>query len=459
MDYLPSTPLAHAVRRLSAQELCRRLADVRRVSEARGLRVLGSGGRPQPIDLAFRPWILTAVQVAHFQRVVHQMVDALRRIPVLYTRHAAIREMIPLAPAQEAWTRLAEPLDRRPFAVLGRLDATATFDHPDWRRGFRFLEPNTVGVGGVYYAPASCRVMLDVLGDLLRRAYPRRRFEPMPDPSRMLAEEIRAMAPGARRVALLENRDFTTGTDEFGNLAHSLRREGLEAVVADPRELRLSGGRMLAPGGPVDALYRDCELGELLEMEARGPRLAAVRHAVRTGRLLSGIAWEFDHKSCWEVLTDARYAAAFTPAQRRLFRAHVPWTRLVRQAVVRDPHGHPADLVPYIRRHQSQLVLKPNTLYGGEGVVVGRRVTRAVWERTVATALRAARVHYVVQQAARIRTERFPLLRRRPETAPRNVVSGFFFNSRRIGLMGRFSDDPVVNVSRGGGLIAALQVK
>ena len=40
----------------------------------------------------------------------------------------------------------------------------------------------------------------------------------------------------------------------------------------------------------------------------------------------------------------------------------------------------------------------------------------------------------------------------------RRVVSGFFFNSSGIGLIGRFSGHPVVNVSRGGGLLPALWV-
>jgi len=41
----------------------------------------------------------------------------------------------------------------------------------------------------------------------------------------------------------------------------------------------------------------------------------------------------------------------------------------------------------------------------------------------------------------------------------RRVVSGFFFNSFRAGLVGRFSADPVVNVSRGGGLLCALMAQ
>ena len=65
----------------------------------------------------------------------------------------------------------------------------------------------------------------------------------------------------------------------------------------------------------------------------------------------------------------------------------------------------------------------------------------------------------MVQELAKIPTDVFPALRdgsiRRVE---RSMVSGFFFNSSGVGLIGRFSGNPVVNVSRGGGLVPALWV-
>ena len=117
------------------------------------------------------------------------------------------------------------------------------------------------------------------------------------------------------------------------------------------------------------------------------------------------------------------------------------------------------ELTSYIRRHKDHLVLKPNTLYGGQGVVVGDTVSQAVWEHTLTKALRG-RTWYVVQERARIATEQFPRLERgRLHEVERRVVSGFFVNSTGVGLIGRFSEDPVVNVSRGGGLLSALMVQ
>jgi hypothetical protein len=208
----------------------------------------------------------------------------------------------------------------------------------------------------------------------------------------------------------------------------------------------------------VDFLYRDSELDEFVDMERGGRRLTGVRAAVREGRLLSSLAWELDQKSAWEIFTDARYQRHFSPAQRRLFRAHVLWTRLVRQERVSDPQGRIVDLPAFIRRHRERLVLKPNALFGGEGVVLGSTVSQRAWEQALHTALRG-RERYVVQQRARIPTDTFPMLRQgRVRFTERCVVSGFYFTSAGIGLVGRFSGQPVVNVSRGGGLISALWV-
>ncbi len=463
MDYVPEHLLRHRLRRLSRRDLTERLQAARALSTVRGLRFLDDRSRPRTIDLALVPWLLTPAQIAFFRQVAQLLADALLRLPHLYAQQARVRQLLFFDDTHASWVRLASHPRSRPLAVMGRLDSTATFSHAGWRRAFAMLEPNAVGVGGVHYAPTACSVVLDVLGDVLEQAFPAYRVVPTPDPRQLLMEELtgvsRRLGRRIRSVALIENADYTTGTDEFGQLARYFCQHGLHALVADPREFRLSHGRLVAQGREIDLLYRDCELSEFVEMEAGGRRLTALRHAIQDGRLISGLLWEFDHKSSWELFTDPVFGRYFSLRQRRFFRAHLPWTRLVREAVVSDPTGKRTDLIRYIRRHREHLVLKPNTLYGGQGVVVGCTATPALWDRTIAKALRGS-THYVVQQLARVRTHRFPILDHgRPREVERQVVSGFFFNSSHVGLVGRFSSDPVVNVSRGGGLLAALMVQ
>ena len=433
---------------------------MRALADVRGVRYLDDAGRARAIDVALKPWVLTSAQLLAFHHVARDLSDALLRLAHLHARVRAVREIVRFSPERAAWMQLCAHPRSRPLAVIGRLDSTAIYDHARWRADFRMLEPNAVGVGGVHYAPAGCAIAMEVVGDLVMRALPGRAITATPDPRQLLVEELRAVAMRRHRpvraVALIENTDFTTGTDEFQELARYLRGLGLTAVVADPRTLRLVRGELMAGNTRVDFLYRDSELSEFIEMERRDRRLTALRDAIRQGRLVSGLTWEFDQKSAWEVFTDARYARYFTPAQRRLFRAHLLWTRLVRETTVSDPAGRLVDLIPFIRRHQRRLVLKPNAMFGGEGVVLGPMVNRRVWETALSRALHG-RERYVVQELASIPSDTCPALQRGGvRWTDRCVVSGFFFNSFGIGLVGRFSSLPVVNVSRGGGLIPAL---
>jgi len=460
MDYIPRRLLEAPFRRLSRRSLLDRLHAVRALAEARGVRYVDDAGRSRTIDIAFKPWVLTSAQLWRFHRMAQALADALLKLTHLHARLPAVRQVVRFEPARAAWlSRCAHPRSR-PLAVLGRLDSTAIYDHGRWQADFRMLEPNTVGVGGVHYAPAACSVALDVVGDLLAGALRGRAITATPDPRQLLVDELAAVAKRLGRplrgVALIENTDFTTGTDEFQELARYLNGRGMPAVVADPRDVRLVRGELVAKRLRVDLLYRDSELEEFVDLEADGHRLTGVRHAAAHGRLISGLTWEFDQKSAWEIFTDARYSRYFTASQRRLFREHLLWTRLVREAVVSDPAGRPVELPRFIRRNRRRLVLKPNTMFGGEGVVIGHTVSQRVWERELARALHG-KERYVVQELARIAMDTFPILA--DGGAPwhtRCVVSGFFFNSFGVGLIGRFSGLPVVNVSRGGGLIPAL---
>ena len=462
MDHVPRRVLDHALRRLGRAALVDRLHAVRALAAVRGLRYLDDSGRPRTITLGLKPWLLTSQQLWFFHQAMQRLVDALLVLPRLYAQRPDVREILHFSPERQAWMELTRHPRSRPLAAIGRLDSTALYDHGQWRSAFRMLEPNAVGVGGVHYAPTGCSILLDVLGDVLTRVLPGRAITAAPDPRQLLVDELASVATRLGRplrgVALIENTDFTTGTDEFTHLARHLTQRGLRAVVADPRELRLVRGELRAKGEPVDLLYRDSELAEFVAMEAKGHRLTALRQAVREGRLISGLTWEFDQKSAWEIFTDARYARSFTAAQRRFFREHVLWTRLVRPAHVTDPAGRLVDLPRYIRGHRERLVLKPNMLFGGEGVVLGCTVGQREWERHLAKALQG-RERYVVQQLAPIAHDTVPSLENgRARFEERATVSGFFFSSRGIGVVGRFSARPVVNVSQGGGLISALWV-
>ena len=88
-----------------------------------------------------------------------------------------------------------------------------------------------------------------------------------------------------------------------------------------------------------------------------------------------------DQKSCWEVLTDPQFTQKYFSAdERQVFRRHVLWTRIVREARTTGFDGEEIDLLPWMRRNKDRLVLKPNRSFGGAGILVGPHVDLATWD-------------------------------------------------------------------------------
>jgi carboxypeptidase Taq len=176
--------------------------------------------------------------------------------------------------------------------------------------------------------------------------------------------------------------------------------------------------------------------------------------------MVSSIAGDLDHKSCFEILTDDAFAArAFDAADRQLFRRHVLWTRLVSERMTQTPDGR-ADLPDFIRRHREELVLKPNRSYGGTGVHLGAAQSQAEWERLLDRALATQRDPYetwVVQSAGTLPVHLFPVLADgRSHDEPFYAVMGFAPSAHGLATICRVSQKQVVNVAQHGGLAAVL---
>lgn len=444
------------------------LAKKRALSVKNGMTMFTEKGQPRVIDVQLRPWVISAAQRAFFHEKCLILRSALARIMPLYLSDPKVRQVVPLDPEEHEWFMAANARGlQRPQAVIDRLDSTATFARPDWRGNFWFLEPNSVGIGGVHYIPAARALTAEWALPWLKPLLPDLQLS-QPDDIRALllkvfARHAKAIGRKLRRVVLIEDQSEPGGTHEFPSVAGYLRRQGLSAFTVDPRDLVIRKGEVTAQGKPVDILYRDSEITEMLEMvdggEGGKKKLAGIREAFIRNQVVSSIAGEFDHKSGWELFTNPEFAGYFTLTQRRLFKAHVLWTRLLWERSTTDPNGRAVDLTTFCRRNRARLVLKPNRAYGGEGVIFGHQVSQPVWERGLERALKKPFTH-VIQKAARVHAEPFPVAQ--PDGTvrlePFYAVSGFAATAGGLAVLGRSSFESVVNVSRKGGLIALWQL-
>lgn len=422
-------------------------------------------GQTDVINILLRPTGVMPDQMAYIHVVSLALVNALKRLPDLYMQDFAVREVVPLTPEEEKWLwDTWGPGQREHNPVFGRLDAMVDFTSPMWKDSINFVEPNLCGVGGIHLAPNCEQLVADLIVPVLRRVAPDLQLECGQDLREMFILEIldhleNIGSPGGN-IAFIEPKYAGDGPAELPALVDYYREtRGLEIVHADPGELYVRKGEVWYEDTRIDIAYRDYEARDFLELEREADLdTRPLRILFRENRVISSLAGEFDHKSCWEILTDPRFTEKYFSADDRYyFKRHVLWTRLLRDRRTTDPEGQPIDLLEWTRRNQDMLVLKPNRSYGGDRVVIGPSVSSGEWAGAIEAAL-AEDEAFVVQRLARISVSEFPIVHadRTVSIEPFYTVMGFAPTKYGVAILGRASQKQVVNVAQRGGMCAVL---
>lgn len=442
------------------QRLGRRM---RKLAPSLGLTYVDDKGKTASITTTLRPRLLAARIRKALWQTTRILDGAFLKIAPLYFQDAPLATLFPFSGSELRWISFLRQSGYRPGRIVSRWDANTTFALEDWKHGYSIFEVNGVGVGGLWYGPACAELALRTVVPELRKIDPTLRPFLDQDMRSLLLGVLLAQRKklGRTRGVMALAMEKASGSNyiEFERLARLFTKRGYPSIVTEPTEFRLKDGEILARGKKIDILYRDTTLSELCLLEEKGHDLSALREAFRRGQAVSSLEGEFDHKSALEAFTNPDHAHYFTSKERAIFKRHILWTRLLIERRTIDPRGKQVDLIPYVTRHQSQLVLKPNRLYGGKGVVFGNEVSRHVWEQKIQVALRE-RGDWVIQKAGELRVKRFF---RPDEKGVKErelyVVSGLFATEKGLGVVGRMSERTVVNVARRGGLTPILIIR
>jgi hypothetical protein len=330
------------------------------------------------------------------------------------------------------------------------------------------MEPNLSGVGGIYLIPACEQLLAEVVLPVIQSYEPQLQMEAGQDLRELFIQEVddhlEAIGRPGRNVCFIEPKYSGDGPIEQSSLAEYYReRHGLTIVHADPTELRLREGEVWYEDTVIDIGYRDYEVRDLLELEQEeGCDIAPLRALFKQNRIISSIAGEFDHKSCWEILTDPQFTYKyFTADERQVFRRHVLWTRTVSDRRTSLPDGEAGSLLEYARREQELLVLKPNRSYGGDRVLIGPSAPSGEWLAALEAAAQAGasgEEQWVVQRLARVPVSEFPVVDHAGQVCiePFYTVMGLAPTKYGLSILGRASQKLVVNVAQRGGMCAVL---
>ncbi len=250
-------------------------------------------------------------------------------------------------------------------------------------------------------------------------------------------------------LIILDWREVPTYS-EFRLFLDYFHSQGIDCIIADPREMEYRNGKLYAGSFQVDLIYKRVLITELIqEGGMHHPVIQAVRdNAVcMVNPFRCKILYK---KTSLAVLSDERNQHLFNDKELRAIEDHIPWTRTVEERHTLH-ENKPVDLMPYILKYKDRFVLKPSDEYGGKGIVLGWLTDDQTWEKAVTDGLE---IPHVIQERVEIPWEPYPSLvdgrvqqsNRMLDTAP-----FAFYGEYMDGCLTRLGTDPLLNVTAGGG--------
>lgn len=398
----------------------------------------------RPLCVSLRPNLVTAADLRATTTASEVLYAALSRLERALLADEDLRRELDLDPEEERLA-LADP-GYRAASPSARLDGFVSGGV------IRYVEYNAESPAGMAYND----VLVGIFEKMpVMRAFKRRyRARPLRAARRQLTVMRRAHQRKIGAIAIVDWRGLPTLT-EFEMFQRIFTAQGVRTVICAPEDLRYRAGRLRAAGVAVDLVYRRVLLSELLAKPAVARPLLDAYLAGDVTVVNSFRAKLLHKKMSLALLSDDRYTALYTAAERRAIRRHIPWTRKVREGHT-TYGGRTIDLVDFVVREKDRLVLKPNDEYGGKGVVLGWTVDAHDWEQTLLTALTAS---YVVQERVPVPREPFPVLLDRMHFLDLAVdCDPYLFWGKVGGQLTRLSSSALLNVTAGAGSVVPTYV-
>jgi uncharacterized circularly permuted ATP-grasp superfamily protein len=254
------------------------------------------------------------------------------------------------------------------------------------------------------------------------------------------------------RIAIVDLAGVPT-VKEFELFREFFEQAGYPSVICTPQQLEFKNNRLSVSGQEIDIVYKRLLVNEYLPIIREYP---ALLEAYRAGAIcmVNSFRSKLIHKKAlFAVLTNPKHAALFSAQELEAIRAHVPWTRMVRDEHT-DYFGREVNLLDFIRADGERLVLKPNDDYGGHGITIGWNVDQRGWDEAINNALAVG--DYLVQERVPTARETFPALTDdgRIEFAEQLVdLDPLLFNGKVRSAFTRLSFTELANVSSGGGMV------
>jgi hypothetical protein len=257
------------------------------------------------------------------------------------------------------------------------------------------------------------------------------------------------------QIAIVDWRHARTAS-EFEYMKSHFESKGYKTTIADPRELQYKGGKLYHKGFRVHLVYRRVIFDELLEridevqdlLHAYKDKAVCVVNPLRS-RLASS-------KAIFSLLTTPEFDRFFTENENEMKRQHLPWTRCLSDA--EDFYGHrKVFLIDFLKDEKDTVVLKPSgSSHGARRVHIGRETPDGEWNAVVDKALKEG--DWVIQEQVSVPAMTVPdIVNQKLDLLYKKYnFNMLVFGGKYAGGFVRLSDESVINVATGGGLMPAV---
>ncbi len=397
---------------------------------------------------SLRPAFITRERLLTLRRTVAILYAAFRRLEAGALNDVGIARELGLSADELALASIDPGYDDA--TVVSRLD-TYYHDRP------RVLEYNADSPAGMSYQAGQAA--------LVRRLPVMLRFAEEFDVEELRADIAlrdtllavwrefagrRGAAPSRTpQVAIVDLAGAATSA-EFTLVARDFEEHGIPVVIATPEDLSYENGALHACGRRIDLVYKRLLVADFLaHYDLRHPLTRA--YAEGSVCVASSFRCTIAHKKkALAVLADPRYRAWFSQEERDAIRADVaptwPFNSQKRAELEAD---------------RQSWALKPNDAHGGRDVVLGWEASTETWRTTLEA---AGHGDYVVQERVEPTIGSYPIFDAkapRRGAVMRRVIedcNAYVFRGSLGGVLTRLSDEPVINVSRGGQAIPTFVI-
>jgi hypothetical protein len=171
-----------------------------------------------------------------------------------------------------------------------------------------------------------------------------------------------------------------------------LQSMGIDAHPCHIGQLEVRDGGVWLGERKVDIIQRLFMLEDLLEYPDAPALMDPILDAAARGevKIFTPLDSEmFASKAALAMLSDEANREVFDEPTLASLDRILPWTRVVRSGPVTLEGGDKVEFLDYVLRNRADLVLKPTSRHGGEGVLLGWRedTTDDLWEERVRAAV------------------------------------------------------------------------